>query len=539
MATTPHSPNGSAGRQPAAEALNVQAGRKDAEPLIFEKSVPGRRAGTLPTCDVPVKPIEDLLPRGELRASLHLPEVSELDLVRHYTRLSKLNYAVDAEFYPLGSCTMKYNPKVDENVSALPGFRQLHPLQPPETVQGALEVLFGLERLLAEITGLSGVSAQPVAGAHGELTGILMVRAAHIKNGRMRRKVLIPDSAHGTNPATAAMAGYEAVTVGHNRDGELDLEDFKTKLDDDCAAIMITVPNTLGLFERQIVEICRLAHEVGCFVYCDGANMNAMVGQVRPGELGVDLLHVNLHKTFAVPHGGGGPGGGAICVSAPLEPFLPAPVVERRADGTYVFNTERPDSIGRVHGFHGNFNAALRSYAYILSLGREGLYDVGATAVLNANYLRVKLREAYQVYVDRTCMHEFVLDGRTLREHGLHTIDLAKRLIDYGYHPPTVYFPLIVPEAIMIEPTETESRETLDAFAEAMIAIAREARETPELLHEAPHVTPVSRLDEVRAARQPDLRWHGRGAGQRLGGERQAAESSAEARAEASVEGRI
>jgi glycine dehydrogenase subunit 2 len=517
------------------------------EPLIFEKSVPGRRAGTLPPCDVPARPLADLLPEGELRQELNLPEVSELDVVRHFTRLSKLNFSVDAEFYPLGSCTMKYNPKLDENVSALPGFRQLHPLQPEETVQGALRVLYDLSAMLGEITGLPGVSLQPVAGAHGEFTGILMARAAHIKQGRMRRKVLIPDSAHGTNPATAAMAGYTAVSIKHDRKtGELDFEDFKSKLDDDCAAIMITVPNTLGLFERQITEICRLAHEVGCFVYCDGANMNAMVGQVRPGDLGVDLLHINLHKTFAVPHGGGGPGGGAICASAALEPFLPAPVVSRREDGSYTFGQERPDTIGRVHGFHGNFNAALRSYTYILSLGKEGLADIGANAVLNANYLLALLRDVYPLYVDRLCMHEFVLDGRWLRQHGLRTLDLAKRLIDYGYHPPTIYFPLIVPEAIMVEPTETESRQTLDGFAAAMLAIAREARETPDVLHEAPHQTPVGRLDEVRAARQPDLRWRAPGKDAPAssdsatdGAAAPAGESAGEARREAAVQGRI
>jgi glycine dehydrogenase subunit 2 len=524
MVDRPHRPDGDAG-----------AGwRPPTEPLIFEKSVPGRRAGSLPPLDVPAQPLTDLLPAEELRDpdDLRLPEVSELDVVRHFTRLSKLNFSVDGEFYPLGSCTMKYNPKLDENVAALPGFRHLHPLQPEETVQGALRVLYELAALLGEITGLPGVSPQPVAGAHGELTGILMARAAHLQAGRARRTVLIPDSAHGTNPATAAMAGYEAVTVGHDRrTGELDLEDFRAKLDAECAAVMITVPNTLGLFERRISEICDLAHAVGCLVYCDGANMNAMVGQVRPGDLGVDLLHINLHKTFAVPHGGGGPGGGAICVTPALEPFLPAPVVVRRADGAYAFDHDRPDSIGRVHGFHGNFNAALRSYTYILSLGREGLYEVGANAVLNANYLRRRVQEAYPLYVDRTCMHEFVLDGRWLRAHGLRTLDLAKRLIDYGYHPPTVYFPLIVPEAIMVEPTESESRETLDGFAAALLAIAREAQEEPDLLHQAPHHTPVGRLDEVRAARQPDLRWQG-------GIARRAAETASEARHEAAVEGR-
>ena len=514
-------------------APGVLAGRQTPEPLIFEQSVPGRRAGSLPPCDVPARPVAELLPESELRGELNLPEVSELDLVRHFTRLSKRNYSVDSEFYPLGSCTMKYNPRLNESVAALRGFRQLHPLQPEETVQGALRVLYELERLLAEITGLPGVSTQPVAGAHGELTGILMVRAAHLKRGRLRKKVLIPDSAHGTNPATAAMAGYEAVTVGHDRrTGELDLADFQSKLDDECAAIMMTVPNTLGLFERQITEICRLAHDAGCYVYCDGANMNAMIGQVRPGDLGVDLLHVNLHQTFAVPHGGGGPGGGAICVSAELEPFLPSPVVVRRPDGSYGFDHDRPESIGRVHSFYGNFNAAVRSYTYLLSLGRDGLVEAGATAVLHANYLKARLRGAYQPYVDRTCMHEFVLDGRPLRAYGVRTLDLAKRLIDYGFHPPTIYFPLIVPEAIMIEPTETESKETLDAFAEALLAIAREAREQPDLLRQAPHVTPVSRLDEVRAARQPDLRWRG-------GMQRAAAESEAGARRPAAVEGQV
>ncbi len=518
---------------PGATSHTTLTGRRQPEPLIFEKSVPGRRAVTLPALDVPARPLGDLIPQHEQRTELRLPEVSELDVVRHFTRLSKRNFSVDGEFYPLGSCTMKYNPRVDEAVAGLPGFRQLHPLQPQETAQGALRVLYELERMLAEITGLPGVSAQPVAGAHGELTGILMARAAHIKQGRIRRKVLIPDSAHGTNPATAAMAGYEAVTIGHDRQsGELDLEDFRAKLDDDCAAIMMTVPNTLGLFERQIVEICRLAHDAGCYVYCDGANMNAMVGQVRPGDFGVDLLHINLHKTFAVPHGGGGPGGGAICVAKDLEAYLPAPVVVRREDGSYALDEDRPDTIGRVHGFYGNFNAALRSYAYILLHGSDGLPEIGANAVLNANYLLAKLRGHFQPYVDRTCMHEFVLDGRPLREHGARTLDLAKRLIDYGYHPPTIYFPLIVPEAIMIEPTETESRETLDAFAEALIAIGREAREDADLLHAAPHVTPVSRLDEVRAARQPDLRWKG-------GIEREAADTPAEARQEILTQGRV
>ena len=487
---------------------SIFAGRQEGIPVVFDKSVKGRRAGKLPALDVPEIDLDEIIPQGERRHALPLPELSELDVVRHFTRLSKRNYSIESEFYPLGSCTMKYNPKIDENVAALPGFRNLHPLQPVATVQGALHVLHGIQSQLAEITGLPGVSTQPVAGAHGELTGILMVRAAHLKQGRMRRKVLIPDSAHGTNPATAAMAGYESITIGHDRvTGELDFEDFKSKLDDDCAAVMITLPNTLGLFERRIEEICRLAHEVGCFVYCDGANLNALVGQIRPGDLGVDLLHVNLHKTFAVPHGGGGPGGGAICVVASLEPFLPAPLVVQATDGSYAYDADRPDSIGRVHSYQGNFNAVLRSYAYILQLGKEGLGELGANAVLNANYMRALLADDFTFYVDRICMHEFVLDGRPFKEFGIRTLDIAKRLIDHGYHPPTIYFPLIAPEAIMIEPTETESKETMDAFASALIAVANEARSTPSVVQNAPHMTPVGRLDEVRAARQPDLRW--------------------------------
>jgi glycine dehydrogenase subunit 2 len=491
-----------------ANGTSIFSGRQSGVPTLFEKSVPGRRAGSLPVLDVPPVNLDDVIPAGERRHALPLPELSELDVVRHFTRLSKRNYSIESEFYPLGSCTMKYNPKVDETVAALSGFRNLHPLQPESTVQGALHVLHHIQAQLGEITGLPGVSTQPVAGAHGELTGILMVRAYHLKAGRMRRKVLIPDSAHGTNPATAAMAGYEAITIGHHREtGELDFEDFRAKLDDDCAAIMITLPNTLGLFETKIEEICRLAHEVGCLVYCDGANLNALVGSLRPGDVGVDLLHVNLHKTFAVPHGGGGPGGGAICVAANLEPFLPAPLVVRHRDGTYGLDHDRPDSIGRVHTYNGNFNAVLRSYAYILQLGGDGLAELGANAVLNANYLKALLADDFEYYVDRTCMHEFVIDGRPFREYGVRTLDIAKRLIDHGYHPPTVYFPLIAPEAIMIEPTETESKQTLDLFAAALIEVAREARETPDVVLTAPHLTPVGRLDEVRAARQPDLKW--------------------------------
>lgn len=489
-----------------ANGTSIFSGRQSGVPTLFEKSVPGRRAGSLPALDVPPVDLADVIPAGERRGHVPLPEVSELDVVRHFTRLSKRNYCIESEFYPLGSCTMKYNPKVDENVAALPGFRNLHPLQPEATVQGALRVIHHIQAQLGEVTGLPGVSTQPVAGAHGELTGILIARAWHLKAGRARRKVLIPDSAHGTNPATAAMAGFEAITIGHDREtGELDFDDFRAKLDDDCAAIMITLPNTLGLFERRIEEICRLAHEVGCLVYCDGANLNALVGSLRPGDVGIDLLHVNLHKTFAVPHGGGGPGGGAICTAAHLEPFLPAPVVTRRADGTYALDADRPDSIGRVHTFHGNFNATLRSYAYILQLGSDGLAEVGANAVLNANYLKALLADDYRCYVDRPCMHEFVLDGRPFREHGVRTLDLAKRLIDHGYHPPTVYFPLIAPEAIMIEPTETESKETLDAFAETL---RRLIEQPPDALHDAPDTTPVSRPDEVQAARKPVLRWN-------------------------------
>lgn len=495
--------------------FKIQTPRSTVSELIFEQSVPGRRAAHLPSCDVPERPLEDLLPAAEVRRDLDLPEVSELDLVRHFTRLSALNFSVDGGFYPLGSCTMKYNPKLNENVAALPGFRALHPLQAEETVQGALQVLYELEHWLAEITGMDGCTSQPVAGAHGELTGILIARAYQQARGRPRRKVLIPDSAHGTNPATAAMAGYEPVEVDHDRvTGEIALEDLRRHLDDETAAIMMTVPNTLGYFERDIQTICDLAHEAGALVYCDGANMNAMLGQVKPGSLGIDMIHLNLHKTFSVPHGGGGPGGGALCVKDALLPYLPVPVIARDATGTYGFDDDRPQSIGRMHGFYGNFNAALRSYTYILAHGAEGLARVGANAVLNANYLRARLRALeetglYRPHVDRICMHELVLNGIGLRQHQLRTMDVAKRLIDYGFHPPTVYFPLIVPEALMIEPTETESKQTLDAFADALLAIAHEAHHAPELLREAPHDTPVRRPDEARAARQPDLRWKG------------------------------
>lgn len=480
-------------------------------PLIFEQSHPGRRAVDLPASDVPAPPAEDLLPRDLLRTDLVLPEVSQIDLIRHFTRLSQLNFAIDTTFYPLGSCTMKYNPKIHEDVARLPGFTQVHPYQDEETVQGALRLMYELQTYLAAIAGMEAVTLQPAAGAHGELTGMLMIRAYHEKRGdRRRRRVVIPDSAHGTNPATAALCGYEVTAVGTDRRGNVDLADLRAKLGEDVAALMITIPSTLGLFDEEILTVTDLVHQCGGLVYCDGANLNALVGQVRLGDLGCDVLHFNLHKTFTTPHGGGGPGAGPVGVKAHLAPFLPVPVVGRRlVDGREEFylDFDRPDSIGKVRSFWGSFGVLVRAYTYIRMLGLEGLRAVSENAVLNANYLLARLREAYDLPYDRRCLHEFVLSARRQKRHGVRALDIAKRLIDFGFHPPTIYFPLIVEEALMIEPTETESKETLDAFAEAMLRIAREAEETPEVVKTAPHHTPVRRLDEVTAARRPNLRW--------------------------------
>ena len=472
------------------------------EPLLFEISSPGRTAFTLPELDVP----KSELPKDYIRDELPLPELSEVDVIRHYTRLSQLNYGVDKGFYPLGSCTMKYNPKVNEEAASLPGFTRIHPYQDESTVQGALKLMYELQEYLKEIGGFAGVSLQPAAGAHGELAGVLMMRAYHWARGDARRnKVLIPDSAHGTNPASSAMSGCVVVEIKSDERGNVDLEELKRHCDETLVGLMLTNPNTLGLFEEQVLEVAEVVHEAGGLLYGDGANMNALVGITKPGDLGFDVLHFNLHKTFSTPHGGGGPGSGPVGASERLVDFLPGPIVVKEGD-RYTLKWP-PKSIGRVKAFYGNFLVFIKAYTYIRMLGAEGLREVAENAVLNANYLRVRLKEVYPLPYDRICKHEFVLSGRRPQTPDVHTVDIAKRLIDYGFHPPTIYFPLIVPEAIMIEPTETESKETLDAFADALIQIAKEAEENPELLHAAPHNAPVRRLDEVRAARKPKLRW--------------------------------
>ena len=474
------------------------------EALIYDLSVPGRRGVDMPEADVPETPI----PADYRRASLPLPEVSELDVVRHYVRLSQLNHAIDTGFYPLGSCTMKYNPKVNERMARLPGFADIHPLQDVTTVQGAMQLMFELQEMLAEIAGFSAVSLQPAAGAQGELTGVLIMRAAQIARGQgHRHKILVPDSAHGTNPATTTMAGLEVIELPSAADGNVDLEALKAALDDQVVGLMITNPSTLGLFEQNIIEVCDLVHAVGGLVYGDGANLNAIMGIVRPGDLGIDVMHFNLHKTFSTPHGGGGPGAGPVGVVTSLAQFLPGPLVALDEAGEYVWSWPSR-SIGRVRSFHGNFGMLVRAYTYIRLHGPEGLRRVSEDAVLNANYIQARLKALgdYPVpHGDRYCMHEFVAQGKLAGAEGVHTLDIAKRLMDFGFHPPTIYFPLIVPEALMIEPTETESKETLDSFVDALTAIAAEARSDPDLLHTAPHTTPVRRVDEVRCARQPIL----------------------------------
>ncbi|MFQ6057429.1 MAG: aminomethyl-transferring glycine dehydrogenase subunit GcvPB [Anaerolineae bacterium] len=477
----------------------------ETEPLIFELSSPGRVGVSLPELDVPQAP----LPTEHLREDLPLPEVSEVDVVRHFTRLSQLNYSVDTAFYPLGSCTMKYNPKVNEAVARLAGFTQIHPYQDEATVQGALQLMYELQEYLAEIAGLPAVSLQPAAGAHGELTGMLIIWAYHHHHGDTgRARVLVPDSAHGTNPATAAMCGYSVVPVPSDERGNLAVRELDRLMDDSVAGLMLTNPNTLGLFEEHILQVSEIVHQRGGLIYCDGANMNALLGTAKPGELGMDVLHYNLHKTFSTPHGGGGPGAGATAVTKELEPFLPVPMVAKEGD-RYFLDYDRPLSIGRVRAFYGNFNIMVRAYAYIRSLGARGLREVADNAVLNANYLLHRLKGAYDLPYDRPCMHECVFAGTRQARLGVRTLDIAKRLTDYGFHPPTIYFPLIVKEALMIEPTETESRETLDAFAEAMLAIAQEAETEPQMVQSAPHRAPVTRLDEVTAARKPNLCWKG------------------------------
>ncbi|MFQ3534585.1 MAG: aminomethyl-transferring glycine dehydrogenase subunit GcvPB [Aggregatilineales bacterium] len=482
----------------------VQA--KVIEPLIYELSVPGRKVDTLlPKLDVPES---EPLPGELLRDSLELPEVSELDVVRHFVRLSQLNYAIDKGFYPLGSCTMKYNPKIDEDTARLAGFANLHPLQAAETAQGALALMYTLQEWLCEISGMQGCSLQPAAGAQGELAGILMIRAYHQARGDTKRtKILVPDSAHGTNPATSAMAGYTVVTLPSDARGDVDLEALRAAADETVAGMMITVPSTLGVFDENIEAIIKIVHDCGGLMYMDGANMNALLGVVKPGALGFDVMHYNLHKTFSTPHGGGGPGSGPVAVNEKLLPYLPGPIVaivEEAAEpeGAPRYGFVMPEkSIGRLKAFHGNFGMHVRAYTYIALHGAAGLQAISRHAVLNANYVRVSLADTYKVPYNRMCGHEFVLEGRLPDVPDIHALDISKRLMDYGIHPPTNYFPLIVHEALLIEPTESESKETLDRFIAAMRAIAQEARETPELLHSAPHSMPVSRVDEVYAAK--------------------------------------
>src|SRR5689334_12322361 len=490
----------------------------EAAQTIYEKSKPGRRAAALPAAEVEERPLADLIPSNLLRAEPpKLPEIAEPEIVRHYNRLSRRNFDLDSGFYPLGSCTMKHNPRLNERVAALPGHARLHPAQDPRRAQGALELMWLLQESLGEICGLPHVSLQPSAGSHGELAGLLLTRAYHADRGEQRMKVLTPDTAHGTNPATVTMSGYEAVKLATNERGGIDLDDLGAKADADTACLMLTNPNTLGLFDENIAEIAKIVHGAGGTLYYDGANLNAIMGRSRPGDMGFDIVHVNLHKSFSQPHGGGGPGAGPIACSDRIEPYLPRPQVVRReaqngGEPHFDLDYERPKSIGRLRGFQGNFGVFVRSYAYILSLGGDGLQEASETAVLNANYLLARMREGragryVPVAFDRRPMHEFVLSGAPARKQlGIRTTDIAKRLLDFGMHPPTVYFPLLVDEALMVEPTETETRETLDAFAEAIESILEEAEEDPEIARNAPYTTPVRRLDEVAANRNPVVR---------------------------------
>ena len=523
----------------------MKGGTRDTTRLLMERSVPGRMGVVAPRLDVPAQPMPDA---SLLRADLPLPEVSEPEVVQYFTGLSQLNFSIDTQFYPLGSCTMKYNPKINDEVAFLPGFAAIHPLQPEENCQGALELLYRLQGYLLEITGMDGVSLATLAGAHGELAGVLMMRTYHHARGEFQRtRMAIPDSAHGTNPASAAMAGFEVVTLASDRDGNVDLDALHELAGSDLAGVMITLPSTLGLFDRNIIEVCRVVHEAGGLVYGDGANMNALLGRTKLGDLGFDVIHLNLHKTFSTPHGGGGPGAGPVCCGESLSPYLAAPVVVKSDAGpgsmpgstpgsapdstpgsisgstpetgsgniaadSVTYSLVTPEhSIGKVSGFHGNFGVLVRAYTYIRTLGDAGIKSISGNAVLNANYLLQALRDIYYLPYDRRCMHEVVFSADWQRERGVSGLEVAKRLLDYGFHAPTMYFPLIVHEALMIEPTESENRDTLDAFCRALREINRESVETPELVHQAPHTTPVSRLDEARAARQPNLRWQPEG----------------------------
>ncbi|MCT4688134.1 aminomethyl-transferring glycine dehydrogenase subunit GcvPB [Vallitalea sp.] len=476
--------------------------------LIFEISKDGRKSYSLPECDVPNTNIEELIPAEFLRKEdAQLPQVSEVDVIRHFTLLSNKNFGVDTGFYPLGSCTMKYNPKINEDMASLDGFTKLHPLQPESTVQGALELMYNLQESLQEITGMSKVSLQPAAGAQGELTGLMIVKAYHDYNGNHnKKKIIIPDSAHGTNPASTSMAGFTSVEIKSNDKGIVDIQALKEVLDEDVAGLMLTNPNTLGLFEKDILTISELVHEVGGLLYYDGANMNANMGITRPGDMGFDIVHLNLHKTFSAPHGGGGPGSGPVGVVKELAPFLPMPIVEKEGD-EYTLKNSIETSIGAVKNFYGNFGVLVKAYTYILTMGGEGLRQASRLAVLNANYMKERLKDDYILPVDEVCKHEFVLGGLGENEGQVTTLDVAKRLMDYGYHPPTIYFPLIIDSAMMIEPTETESKENMDGFIDALIKIKEESISNPEKLKKAPFKTCIRRFDEVTAARKPILRY--------------------------------
>lgn len=474
------------------------------EPIVFELGSPGRKAYSLPSCDVPEVEIETLLPPGEIRKAIdNLPELSELDVVRHFTRLSQWNFSIDTNFYPLGSCTMKYNPKINETMARLPGFAQHHPMTPDADSQGSLQLMYELQECLKTISGMDHSSLHPAAGAQGEFAGMLMIQAYHAAQGNPRKKVLLPDSAHGTNPASATLCGYKSVQLPSNPEGTIDVAKLEAAMDEETAAIMLTNPNTLGMFEKDILKITEIVHKKGGLVYCDGANLNAVMGITKMGDMGIDVLHINLHKTFSTPHGGGGPGAGPVCIKDILEPYLPAPVVEK-VGSKYRLNSDRPQSVGRLKSFNGNFGMLLRAYAYIRTLGPEGIREAAQSAVLNANYIRAKLKDTFHLPFTGPSLHECVFNDKG---QGITTMDFAKALIDHGFHPPTVYFPLIVKGALMIEPTETESKETLDSFIETMQAIAKKGKANPESFHASPQLSKVSRPDEAQAARHPKLRW--------------------------------
>jgi len=477
-----------------------------ARKLIFQKDSNTENSSYFEKPSVPQSRVEEVFPESFLRKGLPLPQLGELEVIRHYSQLAKLNFSVDTHFYPLGSCTMKYNPKINESLANLDGFKGIHPYQDPEAVKGALELIYNLNMLLCEITGMKQFSFQPSSGAQGELVGLLMIRKFHELNGNPRSKVIIPDSAHGTNPATAAMCGYQTLVVESNQQGLIDLEKLKALVDEQVAAIMLTNPNTLGLFEEEIEKIAELVHQKGGLLYYDGANFNPLLGITNPAKMGFDVIHLNLHKTFSTPHGSGGPGAGAVGANDKLKAFLPTPI-EAKKDDNYYFNYSLKDSIGRLRSFYGNFTVLVRAYAYILRLGKKGLLRVARNSVVNANYIKETLKSYYQLAYDKPCMHEVVFSAQTQKEKGASALDIAKRLIDYGIHPPTIYFPSIVKEAMMVEPTETESKHTLDEFIQAMIAIDREIDQDLERVKNAPYKSPIKRADEVRAARFPEVRW--------------------------------